>query len=157
MKPNVEQEDPRIGVQKFDLSASSQMVYQLASGLPDPHGNYILYVDNFFNNIKLAMVLKQKGIAICGTAKQGSGFSEDLLHLRPCFTKKGDRAKKSIDVVCKPGNDVDDVLCLAWSNNAGVQIMITGQSPEQVIQEVVFMDSNKQSGINYFGNCVAYR
>ena len=60
------------------LSDSSSMVLQLAKSLPKPY-SHVIYMDNFFTNVKLYTALKELGIGACGTAKNGSGFPPELL------------------------------------------------------------------------------
>ena len=130
----------RLGVTKDNLSISSRMIVQFAKNLPDPRGNYLLYVDNFFMNLKLATVLRRFGVAICGTCKQGSGFSEELLRLRACSTKSKDWGKQSLDVV-------QNVACIAWQDNNVVQFMTTGHTMKQIKEEFVQMPARKRVGI----------
>ena len=60
------------------LSDSSSMVLQLAKSLPKPY-SYVVYMDNFFTNVKLYTALKELGIGACRTAKNESRFSPELL------------------------------------------------------------------------------
>ena len=60
------------------LSDSSSMVLQLAKSLPKPY-SHVIYMDNFFTNVKLYTALKELGIGACETAKNESGFLPELL------------------------------------------------------------------------------
>ena len=60
------------------LSDSSSVVLQLAKSLPKPY-SHVVYMDNFFTNVKLYTALKELGIEVCETAKNGSGFPLELL------------------------------------------------------------------------------
>lgn len=71
------------------LSDSSSVVLQLVKSLPTSiHPIYVVYMDNFFTNVKLYTALKELGIRACGTAKNGSGFPVELLTLREVLTKE---------------------------------------------------------------------
>lgn len=72
---------------KPGLTDSSTVVYRLCESLPQDVG-YVVFMDNFFINVKLLTALKQIGIGGCGTAKAGSGFPPELLEIRELSTKK---------------------------------------------------------------------
>ena len=69
------------------LSDSSSVVLQLAKSLPQPY-SHMVYMDNFFTNVKLYTALKELGIGACGTAKNGSGCPPELVTFREMLTKK---------------------------------------------------------------------
>ena len=62
------------------LSDSSSVVFQLCQTLSKLY-NYMIYINNFFINIKLFMTLKELKIEVCKTAKNESKFSLELLAL----------------------------------------------------------------------------
>ena len=61
-----------------DLSDSFSVVLQLAKSLPKPY-SHVVYMNNFFTNVKLYTALKELGIEACRTVKNGSGFTPELL------------------------------------------------------------------------------
>lgn len=73
---------------------SSTVVYRLCESLPRDKG-YMLFMDNFFTNVKLLTALKYLGIGGCGTAKAGSGFPAESVEICKLSTKK---KKKTIGV-----------------------------------------------------------
>ena len=88
-----------------ELSDSSSMVLQLAKSLPKPY-SHVIYMNNFFTNVKLYTALKELGIGACETAKNGSGFPSELLTFREVLTKKNNWGMKAYFTV-------KEVLCLA--------------------------------------------
>ena len=109
---------------KDGLSDSALLVIQLCKTLPEPL-NYTLFCDNFFTSTKLFKALRSLGIAACGTAKKGSGFSAKLLALR-------DVAIKSKHWGLRASTTVDEVLCLGWVDNNTVQLMTTRHHPREL-------------------------
>ena len=61
-----------------ELSDSSSIVLQLAKSLPKPY-SHVIYMNNFFTNVKLYTALKELRIGACETVKNESGFSPELL------------------------------------------------------------------------------
>ena len=61
-----------------ELSDSFSMVLQLVKSLPKPY-SHVIYMKNFFTNVKLYTALKELGIEACRTAKNESEFSSKLL------------------------------------------------------------------------------
>ena len=62
------------------LSDSFSIILQLCKTLSKPY-NHVVYMDNFFTNVKLYKALKELEIEACETAKNGSGFPIKLLTL----------------------------------------------------------------------------
>lgn len=56
------------------------VVYYLYESLPANQG-YVVFMDNFFTNVKLVTALKKLRIGICRTAKVESGFPIELLKI----------------------------------------------------------------------------
>ena len=120
------------------LSDSSSVVLQLAKSLPKPY-SHVVYMDNFFTNVKLYMALKELGIGACGTAKNGSGFPPELLTFREILAKKKDWGMKAYSTV-------EDVLCLAWQDNNTVQLMTTVHTPSEM-EAYDIVSKTKRHGI----------
>ena len=121
------------------LSDSSSMVLQLAKSLPKPY-SHVIYMDNFFTNVKLYTALKELGIGACGTAKNGSEFPSELLTFREVLTKKNNWGMKAYFTV-------KEVLCLVWQNNNTVQLMITVHIPDD-LKTYDMLFKKKQHGIS---------
>ena len=68
------------GVEDIDnLSCTSSTVLSLAMSLPYQHQAFVIYMDNYFNNVPLFLKLRKLGIGACGTARQNcSGFPKEL-------------------------------------------------------------------------------
>ena len=112
---------------------------QLCKELPSSL-NYHLFCDNFFTSTKLFKALRSIGIAASGTAKKGSGFPEELLAIRDVTSKGKDWGLQAHMVVD------DEVLCLGWVDNNGVQYMTTGHSPQD-LYEMHYINPHKRYGI----------
>ena len=121
------------------FSDSSSVVIQLCKSLPKPY-NHVVYMDNFFTNVKLYTALKELGIGACGTAKNGSGFPPELLTLREVLSKKNDWGIKAFSTV------EDSVLCLAWQDNNTVQLMTTVHTPKDM-EASDLLPKSKRHGI----------
>jgi hypothetical protein len=61
---------------------TSTMIKQLLQTLPNQGKGHVVYLDNFFNTVKLYSDLKKLGIGACGTCKTGSGIPQPLSNLR---------------------------------------------------------------------------
>ena len=124
---------------KDGLTLSALVVIQLCKELP-PLLNYHLFCDNFFTSTKLFKALRSIGIAASGTAKKGSGFPEELLAIRDVTSKGKDwglQAHMAVD---------DEVLCMGWVDNNGVQYMTTGHSTQD-LDEKHYINPYKRHGI----------
>lgn len=85
------------------------VVYRLYESLPASQG-YVVFIDNFFTNVKLLIALRELGIGVCGIAKAGSGYPIELLEIQELSTKKNDWGIKEYTTASK------DVLCLVWQD-----------------------------------------
>ena len=120
------------------LKPSYTQPLTLAKSLPKPY-SHVVYMDNFFTNVKLYMALKELGIGACGTAKNGSGFPPELLTFREILAKKKDWGMKAYSTV-------EDVLCLAWQDNNTVQLMTTVHTPSEM-EAYDIVSKTKRHGI----------
>ena len=87
-----------------------------------------MFVDNFFTNTRLFNALKTINIGACGTAKAGSGFSDQLLRMRVAATKQTDWWEMGLmttESSKKFGVDDGDILYMAWVDLNTVQYMTT--------------------------------
>ena len=68
------------GVEDIDnLSRTSSTVLSLAMSLPYQYQAFVIYMDNYFNNVSLFLKLRKLGIDACGTVRQNcSGFPKEL-------------------------------------------------------------------------------
>jgi hypothetical protein len=66
------------------MADTQALVISLAKSLPDPESqDYILYLDNLFNNIPLAHALAQLKIGVMGTARLNAiGLPLSLVQLK---------------------------------------------------------------------------
>ena len=115
------------------------MVLQLAKSLPKPY-SHVIYMNNFFTNVKLYTALKELGIGACETAKNGSGFPSELLTFREVLTKKNNWGMKAYFTV-------KEVLCLAWQDNNTVQLMTTIHTPDD-LEAYDMLFKKKRHGIS---------
>ena len=76
------------------LTDSSSVVLQLVKSLPKPY-NHVVYMNNFFTNVKLYTALKELGFGACGTAKTSSRFPPELLTFWEMLTKKNNWGMKA--------------------------------------------------------------
>jgi hypothetical protein len=108
------------------LILSSLIVIQLCRNLPEYETlKYVVFLDNFFTNIRLFKALKTIGIGACGTVKSGCGFSADLLRLRAAATKNKNWGEKAIITVKRDKLiEEGDILCMVWVDLNIVQFMI---------------------------------
>ena len=109
-----------------NLSCTSSTVLSLAMSLPYQHQAFVIYIDNYFNNIPLFLKLRKLGIDACGTARQNcSGFSKKL-KVRKILT-----GKQKLDYHFITGMEVGmtannrGVLVVLWMNNVLVTILMT--------------------------------
>lgn len=100
----------------------------------------MVFMDNFFSNVKLFTALKDLSIGAVGTAKLGSGFPVELLEIRELSTKKNVWGMKAYTTAS------EDVLCLVWQDLGTIQIMTTVHSVED-IETFEFISSQKRRGI----------
>jgi hypothetical protein len=115
-----------------DFSPSASMVVQIVKSLPRPY-EYVVYLNNFFSSIDLFMALKALGVGAVGTAKQGSGFDENLLKLKAVATKEKNWGTTAVTTVN------NHVLCMAWQDNNTVLLMTTAHWSEEA-QKIVPRD-----------------
>ena len=139
---------------KDQLSDSARVVIQLVESIPYQNvGGYTLVLDNFFNSVKLATELKQRGHGIIGTAQARSGYSASLLKLRSILTKEADWGTLILTTTglkktkCKRWSQKDQVLCAAFQDNFTVQYFITIHTPQD-FDEKFYKDSVKRKGIS---------
>ena len=100
-----------------DLSDSSSVVLQLAKSLPKSY-SHVVYMNNFFTNVKLYTALKELGIEAYRTVKNESEFTPELLTFQEVLIKKNNWKIKAYFTV-------EEVLYLAWQDNNTVQLMTT--------------------------------
>ena len=124
---------------KDGLTVSALVVIQLCKE-PPSFLDYHLFCDNFFTSTKLFKALRSIGIAASGTAKKGSGFPEELLVIRDVTSKGNDWGLQAHMVID------DEVLCMGWVDNNGVQYMTTGHSPQD-LNEIHYINPYKRHGI----------
>ena len=122
-----------------NMTDSSSVIIQLAKTLPISC-QYVIYMNNFFTNLKLFEHLKELRIGACGTAKNGSGFPKELLLLRENLTKKSHWGTTAYTTVN------DSVFCLAWQDNNTVQLMSTVHGPEDM-KKMEYRDPKTRHGI----------
>lgn len=124
---------------KPGLTDSSTVVYRLCESLPQGLG-YIVFMDNFFTNVKLLTALKHMGIGGCGTAKAGSGFPSELLEIRELSTNKDNWGTRTYTTA------TEDVLCLVWQDLGTTQVITTVHSASN-LESSVFIPKEKRRGI----------
>src|SRR5947207_15969465 len=62
-----------------NLSCTSSTVLSLAMSLPYQYQAFVIYMDNYLNNVSLFLKLRKLRIGTCGTARQNcSGFPKEL-------------------------------------------------------------------------------
>src|SRR5436305_6433911 len=68
------------GVEDIDnLSCTSSTVLSLAMNLHYQYQAFVIYMDNYFNNVPLFLMLRKLGTGACGTAIQNcSSFPREL-------------------------------------------------------------------------------
>ena len=101
--------------------------------------SHVVYMDNFFINVKLYTALKELEIGACETVKNGSGFTPELLTFQEVSTKKNNWGIKAYFTV-------EEVLCLAWQDNNTVQLMTTIHTPND-LKAYNILFKNKQHEI----------
>lgn len=120
---------------KWNLTPSSLIVIQLCRNLPD-FGTlkYVVFLDNFFTNVRLFKALKTIGIGACGTVKSGCGYPTDLIRLRAAATKAKNWGEKVITTVKSDGKIIEDgnILAMAWVDLKTVQLMTTIHTVEEM-------------------------
>ncbi len=100
------------------------MVYTMAVETLPP--NTILFMDNYFTEPKLAVGLKVKGIAVCGTMKHNrTDLSELLVEMKKIFIR--DISYGVLAAVVQ-----DDVLYAAWQDNNLVLALTTAYGVREV-------------------------
>ena len=65
-------------------------MYRISEFLPhlkDSDSRFIVYIDNYFNNIKLASTLRKAGVRACGTIRLGEGIPPILIVLKEEYSK----------------------------------------------------------------------
>ena len=115
------------GVEDIDnLSHTSSTVLSLAMSLPYQYQAFVIYIDNYFNNVPLFLKLRKLGIGACGTARQNcSGFPKELK------VEKTLTGKQKLDYHFITGMEVDmtasnrGVLAVLWMDNAPVTMLMT--------------------------------
>ena len=115
------------GVEDIDnLSRTSSTVLSLAMSLPYQHQAFVIYMDNYFNNVPLFLKLRKLGIGACETARQNcSGFPKELK------VGKTLTGKQKLDYHFITGMEVGmtasnrGVLAVLWMDNAPVTMLTT--------------------------------
>lgn len=125
---------------KPGFTDSSAVVYRLCQSLPSDRG-YVVFMDNFFTNVKLLKALKNIGIGARGTAKAGSGFPVELLQIRELSTKKKNWGMRTYTTA------TPDVLCFVWQDLGTTQIMTTVHSARD-LEKSEFIPKEKRRGIS---------
>ncbi len=72
---------------------------------------YIIYIDNFFILIKLAIALKKLGFAILDICKVGFDMSKKQLMVKKVSTKQQNWGFKTITI-----DATSKMLCITWQN-----------------------------------------
>jgi hypothetical protein len=87
--------------------------------------DYVLFMNNFFNNVRLFKILRMMRIEICDTIKVNNDFLMKLMIIRAMMIKLKDWDKMSLMTI-KSDKLIDDenVLCMTWMNLNIVQYMI---------------------------------
>ena len=73
-----------------ELAPTQSLVYRLCEFPPhskDSDSRFIVYIDNYFNNIKLASALRKAGTGACGTTRPGEGIPPILTVLKEEYGK----------------------------------------------------------------------
>ena len=86
------------------------------------------------------MALKALGVGAVETAKQGSGFDENLLKLKAVATKEKNWGTTAVTTV------KNHVLCMAWQDNNTVLLMTTAHWSEEA-QKIVPRDPRSRHHI----------
>ena len=94
--------------------------------LPYQHQAFVIYMDNYFNNVPLFLKLRKLGIGAYGTARQNcSGFPKELK------VGKTLTGKQKLDYHFITGMEVgmtasnQEVLAVLWMDNAPVTMLMT--------------------------------
>lgn len=100
----------------LNLTQISKMVYQLALSLPYRTHQFILYMKNYFTNIRLLDALRSIGIGGCGTTYTSSAE----YHRELKFRKRTRFLHNMISgVICR------SVVCVLWQDNNLVRFLST--------------------------------
>jgi hypothetical protein len=99
------------------LCKTSRAVLQMCLQLPYQAHRFILYCDNYFSNIPLFSVLRQYGIAACGTVRPNSaGYPKEL---------KVDKRRANLSWGMLAGSIVNNVLAFVWQDKNLVRFLTT--------------------------------
>ena len=115
---------PLPGYENLDLTATSKAVVTLAASLPADLRRFVIFIDNFFTNVRLLSVLRGMGIGACGTTRASykeyplEHFKEDKSNCRWPLHKQ--------DFLC-----VRDVGSLLWKDRVLVRFLHTIFDPDE--------------------------
>src|SRR5436305_11236726 len=115
------------GVEDIDnLSCTSSTVLSLAMSLPYQHQAFVIYMDNYFNNVSLFLKLRKLRIGACGTARQNCSSFPKELKVGKTLT-----SKQKLDYHFITGMKISmtasnwEVLTVLWIDNTPVMMLIT--------------------------------
>jgi hypothetical protein len=129
-------------ISKWKLTSSSLMIIQLCKSLSSDL-DFVLFVNNFFSNVRLFKVLRLMNIAICDTIKINSDFSTELMIIRAAAIKQKDWDKQNLMTIKSNKKIIDDenILCMTWVDLNIVQYMITFHIIDEM-KTIVYRDAN---------------
>ncbi len=132
----------------WKLTSFFLLIIQLCKNLSANH-TQVLFVDNFFINVKLFKALKIINIETCQMTKVESKFSTELIRLRAAATKKKHWRKMRLMITSlnkKMNIKNENVLCMIWIDLNIVQYMIIMHIIDEM-KQITYKNSEKRHEI----------
>ncbi len=136
----------RFSINKWKFISFVLMIIQLCKNLSSDF-DYVLFMNNFFSNVRLFKILRMMKIEICDTIKINNDFLMKLMIIHATAIKLKNWSKMNLMTI-KSNKLIDDenVLCMTWMNLNIVQYMIIIHIIDEM-KKMTYKDAKRRNNI----------